>query len=370
MSKFRGSVHQSRSDAGSDFGAFQEMSSTSTEKKVCDITWITQPLFFWTTFLPTSDISSGKSPSKGINKSKNMSPVKETEEERNARLEEEFSKYLGVKPVSRPTSRVLSRPGSNANGINSETSPELNNLKMQQDQKAHEREQERRRLERLRVAKEIEDSEQKLKNMTDTLNIVDRGRYRNGNNEFDDYIEETIQKIKDTNDFQNQNELKLHEQLEKEKSPINKTNGLVGAFNGTDNNKSSTQAEASVNIIDLENFEKLLSNEGLVTLTYLPTKDGGSKSKDAIIKCERLSTIISCEITSQGQKRKLKFDIAEVKAIKKGKGSILIDDRNDVVVMHFVVTNKPDLNLVFDSEQSRDMVVAGFKYLVNKRSKL
>jgi len=371
MSKFRGSVHHSKSgDDGSDFGAYQDMSRTSTENKVCDITWITEPLFFWTVFLPKGDVGS-TSPSKGVNRNngKNLTPLKETDEERNARLEAEFSKWVGVKPVSRPASKVLSRPGSSANGFASETTSELYNIKVQQDQKAQEREQERRRLERLRIAKEMEDAELKLKNVKDTLNSVDkeRGYRHNGNNNgFDDYIEETMKKIKDTNDFQNKNELKLSEL---DKSPLKINSGFTGATYNTTSTPVRQLAETSISTVDLENFEKLLGTEGLVTLTYLPTKDGGSKSKDATIKCERLSTIISCEIISQGQKRKLKFDVAEVNAINAGKGSILIDDRNDSVVMHFVVANKPDLNLVFDNEQSRNMVVAGFKYLVNKRLK-
>ena len=44
----------------------------------------------------------------------------------------------------------------------------------------------------------------------------------------------------------------------------------------------------------------LLGTEGLMALVYLPTREGGSKSKNAILRCERRSNTITCEINSQG----------------------------------------------------------------------
>jgi len=57
--------------------------------------------------------------------------------------------------------------------------------------------------------------------------------------------------------------------------------------------------------------------EGLETLVYLPNKEGASKPKKAIIKCERGSNIIQCEVKAGGQKRKLKFDVFEVVSLQK-----------------------------------------------------
>ena len=172
---------------------------------------------------------------------------------------------------------------------------------------------------------------------------------------------------------------------------------------------------------ELESFEMLLGTEGLMALVYLPTREGtysltyslthllthslthlltyslthsgGSKSKNAILRCERRSNTITCEINSQGtympcphyslthsltlayitirtgQKKKLKFDVQEIMLVSKGKGpTIKLPSECEVArVMHFNIKGKPELNLELESASCRDAVVEGFNYVINKR---
>lgn len=119
----------------------------------------------------------------------------------------------------------------------------------------------------------------------------------------------------------------------------------------------------------MENFERLLGTDGLSVVVYLPTREGQSKSKNAILKCDRGSTLITCEIRSSGQKKKLKFEVSDIISLTKGKGSSLplannIDTHR---LFCFVIQDKPELNVEMESKEARDIAMRGFNYVIARR---
>lgn len=114
--------------------------------------------------------------------------------------------------------------------------------------------------------------------------------------------------------------------------------------------------------VERARFERLLGTEGLSATVYLPTREGSAKSKSALLRCERGSSSISCEVKSGGQKKKLKFDVGEVMIVSKGPGSAvnIPSDVSHACLMHFKLKEKPELNIMLDSSSARDATVLGF----------
>ena len=134
-----------------------------------------------------------------------------------------------------------------------------------------------------------------------------------------------------------------------------------------DGNTVSTLPQA-----DRDRFDQLLGLEGLPVLVHLPTRDGGSKSRRAVLRCERNATYIVAEIEGKrGKTKSIRFDVRIVKAIRVGAGSsvpVPTDyTHGDTRRFYFVLQDKPDLTCELDSQAARDVAIAGFVYVVSTR---
>ena len=135
---------------------------------------------------------------------------------------------------------------------------------------------------------------------------------------------------------------------------------------------SATESVSTLCQQDRDRFDQLLGIEGLAVLVYLPTRDGGSKTRRAVLRCDRNSTSIVCEIESKKERTKtIKFDVRIVKAVRVGAGKTVpvpVDPRfGDARRFHFVLQDKPDLTCELETSDARDVALSGFVYIVSTR---
>ena len=135
---------------------------------------------------------------------------------------------------------------------------------------------------------------------------------------------------------------------------------------------SLTQSVTTLPQEDRDRFDQLLGLEGLGANVFLPSRDGGSKLRKAVFRCDRNSTFIVCEITGKKDRTKtIRFDVKIVGAIRLGAGksvSVPTDMyHGDSRRFHFVLADKPDLTCELESTEARDAALAGFVYLVSTR---
>jgi len=120
----------------------------------------------------------------------------------------------------------------------------------------------------------------------------------------------------------------------------------------------------------ISEFEELLASKGLMTVVYLPTKDGSAKSKKARVISDIGSPFIEIEVKSGGEKRKLKFEIVDILSIAAGNGPSLVlpDKVNSANVIHFTIKGKPELNLELENKEIAQSTLAGFLDLLKTRN--
>ena len=120
----------------------------------------------------------------------------------------------------------------------------------------------------------------------------------------------------------------------------------------------------------ISEFEELLASKGLMTVVYLPTKDGSAKSKKARVISDVGSPFIEIEVKSGGEKRKLKFEIVDIVSIAAGNGPSLVlpDKVNSANVIHFTIKGKPELNLELENKEVAQSTLTGFLDLLKRRN--
>jgi hypothetical protein len=140
----------------------------------------------------------------------------------------------------------------------------------------------------------------------------------------------------------------------------------------------SVGGNSSARDLQLNQFERVLATDGLEVAVYLTSREGETKNKRAVLRCERKSTTVYCEIKSKRTNeppKRLKFDlIADVMMVSRGKGAgrgkndakvpATVDEAR---VLHFTLRGKPELNVELDSAEVRDSVLQGFMGLISRQ---
>jgi hypothetical protein len=104
----------------------------------------------------------------------------------------------------------------------------------------------------------------------------------------------------------------------------------------------------------------------------LPNREGQFKSKDVKLKGKQSSGSLSCEFWSKDKKKKLKFHASDILSVGKGTATpmSLPPGTSPSTVLYLKLSDKPELNLAFESEGKRDQLVVGFQQLVEQWSGL
>lgn len=148
--------------------------------------------------------------------------------------------------------------------------------------------------------------------------------------------------------------------------------------NSVDGRRTSTRSSSSATSLPggaqldqerAERFDMLLAQQGVQVVLHLPSSDGTVKPKRAVLRTVRDSNTIAVDVLSSSGKvgkKRLKFDMAKVVKLSKGKGDSISSQwsLDDSKVMRFTFADKPELNCELDDQKIRDAVLLGFVGLI------